>query len=173
MKTLQMLLGIVAIVALLGLNVAVAEIQNSSAKSPNFSMDAGDGSTMPDISFDTMGGTGGDEAQSTCAMTPGGTSPSLLLEEPVLPPETPVSTDPNRDTASSSTLAPLNSLQSAPPYRGTGYPTYPPGVTDPTPDPDNPNTPPAMVVPEPTTMAVVALGLGGVALVSRRRGKKN
>ena len=156
MKTLQILLG--AWVVLLGLiDVATADIKNDM-KPLTFSIDNADGA--PGVSFDAMGGVSGEESQTTCAMTPGGTMPNLLLEEPVVPP-----VNPDQLTSSpANTFAPINSLGSPPPYnqRG-GY-----GNRDPDPPPTPPEDPPP-VVPEPATLMLVGLGVGAIVCATRRR----
>ena len=158
MKTLKIFLGVGVVVFLLGLNTVVADIE-SAGKSLTFSLDIGDGSTdMPKISFDMMGGAGGQEAQTVCAMTPGGKMSNLLLEEPFVPPPAPVSAGSNSPR---SALAQLNSLGSTPPpstNRG-GRRTPPPPLPPP---------PPPPIVPEPTTLLLVGFGVGTV-LAARRR----
>jgi len=173
MKTLKIFFGAGAMIALLGLlNVAPADIR-SDLQPLKFSVDAGDGSIdIPQISFDSDDGN--EETQQTCAMTPGGNMPGLLLEQPFVTPP-----DPERLTSSpEATLAPISALQTPPPYnppRG-GYPPDNPLTPD-SPDvpvgpPDNPDPPdPPSVVPEPATLLLVGLGIAGAA-VARRRWEK-
>ena len=165
MKTLQIFLRVGAVFALLGfLNVATAEIKNESMKPLTFPIDVGDGSSgMPPVSFDSMGGAGNEEAQTTCAMTPGGTMPEMLLEEPVIPPPP---SDEYFTNSPSVTLAPISSLQTPPPYDPRRN-FYPPDTPTP------PTPPPPPVVPEPATLLLVGLGIGAVALVTRRRDEKH
>ena len=160
MKTLQIFLGVGVVIVLLGFNFAAADIENGSARSAlTFSLDTGDGTTdMPAISFDLMGGAGGEEAQLTCAMTPGGNMPNLLLAEPALPRVTPLQ---SRSTSPQVALAPLNSLDSPPGYTPPRRGTLPPGPTPPPP-------PPPLAVPEPATLVLVGLGIGAVAVARRR-----
>ena len=167
MKTLQIILGTGVAFALMGLNVAVADIRNISLSTPiTFPLDLGDGTVMPDISFDLMGGAGPDTAQDTCMMTPGGPATNVLLD---LPPIVPAS-NPNYLSTPQATLEPVSSLNSPPPYyppgRGPGQ-GYPPGPTTPI-DPTEPN-PTSPVVPAPATLLIVGLGLAGVAVLCRRK----
>jgi hypothetical protein len=160
MKTLQILLGVGVFVALLGFNFATADTVNKSAKSPlSFSLDLGDGSGgMPDISFDTVGGTGGTESQTTCAMTPGGTSTDLFTEEPI----NPLGGTPDRLTGYSPQrmFSPIASLNPPPPYY--------PGMYYPLPPPPPPPPPP---VPEPATLMLVGIGVGLATMFARHRRK--
>jgi hypothetical protein len=174
MRTLKMLFGVGLVIALLGLNVATADIKNGGAGSLTFPVDTGDGTaSMPDVTFDSTDGAGGDEAQTTCAMTPGGTSSNALLPEPFVPP-----TDPDTFTDAPLERLANDSLRSPPsPNRDRqGRPLYPPPLppaddnTTPPTDEEEPPPPPA-TVPEPATLLVFGLGLGATALVSRRRRK--
>ena len=161
MKTLKIFLGAVALVALLGLNVVLADTVNQSGQTPmTFSLDAGDGSSMPELSFGTAGGAGEDTAQATCAMTPGGTSTSLMLEEPVVPPVNPEQLTGN---SPQQTLAPVSSLNNNQPYNPRR--DYPPR-TPPTQQEEPP--PPETIVPEPATLVFMALGIGAVTVARRR-----
>ena len=162
MKTLRMILGGAAVVALLGMSTVIADIQNGSGLSGlTFSLDVGSSSSMADVSFDTPDG---EESQSTCAMTPGGTGMSMPYEEPVNP-------IPNPEYYTSSpqaTLAPINSLQApqtqTPGTSGRRYVTPPPPVIE---EEGRRDQPP--VVPEPATLVLMGLGLGAVVAARRRR----
>jgi len=105
MKTLKMILAGTALVTLLGVGVVLADIQNGSAlEGLTFPLDVGSSSAMPDVSFDAQDG---EEAQATCAMTPGGVAMGMPYEEPVNPVP-----DPERYASSPrDTLAPINSLK--------------------------------------------------------------
>jgi hypothetical protein len=167
MKTLKILLGSGAMIALLGfLNVAPADIRNDSIQPLRFDVDAGDGSvSMPQITFDSGGGAT-EEAQQTCAMTPGGNIPGLLSEQQfVTPPNPEHMTHPPEVT-----LAPISALQTPPPYDPRrGYPPTDPTTPEVPVDPEEPPPPP--VVPEPTTLLLVGLGIAGAAAARRRWGR--
>ena len=167
MKTLKILFGVGVVIALLGLNVATADIKSAAGSALTFPLDTGDGTaSMPDVSFDTAGGEGGDESQTTCAMTPGGLSPNPALEQPVIPP-----TDPDTFTDTPLERHANDSLRSPPPNNDRGRrPWYPPTTTD-EPPPEEEEPPPLTAVPEPATLLIVGIGLGATALVARRRRK--
>ena len=176
MKTLQIFLGTGVIIALLVfLNVATADVSNESLKeakkSLTFTVDVGDGSVgMPEVKFAPEDG---EQSQGTCAMTPGGNMPNMLLGEPVLP-------TPKQDMLQNTpdkALEPLSSLKTPPPYHEPyrRRDRQPPD-RDPDPDPNDPDPndpdPPPNTTPEPATLLLVGLGVG-VALCEtrRRRGK--
>ena len=159
MRTLRILFGVGALVALLGLNVAFADIKNESAIQPMFPLDTGDGSSLSPISFDTANSN---EAQQTCAMTPGSPSFNQLLAEPIVPVQ---------DTAQLTQYENLSSVDS----QGVGSFNPPPRRDVPPPmrrDTPPPSTPKKVVTPEPATMVLVGLGIGGMAVVASRRWKK-
>ena len=164
MKTLKIFLGVGAVVALWGLGVVTADTVNESVQTPmTFSLDTGDGSSMPDLSFGTSGGAGEDASQTTCAMTPGGASTNLMMDEPVIPPVNPEQLS---EHSPQQTLAPLNSLNNPPQQYNPRRPYNP--QTPPTTKEDEP--PPETIVPEPATLLIMALGIGA-ATVARRRWK--
>ena len=172
MRTLQILFGGFAAVALLGASVAVAEIRHESIRAMPFSVSTEDGFiTLPDVSFCSIDTMGGEEAQEGCMMIPGGPAPNLLMELPVvLPP----AAQTERYTSAQAAIAPVSSLQSSAPYneprprRGTGTSTA--MTTIPTvPPPDDP--PPIVVIPEPATLVIMGLGVGGAVVARRWREK--
>jgi len=162
MKTLKIIFGVGALVALLGLNVALADIKNESAVHPKFPLDAGDGLSLSPITFDTASNN---EAQTTCAMTPGAPSVNLLLAEPVVPPQDVEPLTQYEDMSPVSSPGELRSADPPPPLRRD----YPPPPTK----TNNPPPPKEVVTPEPATMLLIGLGIGGVAVVARRRWKKS
>lgn len=164
MKTLRVLFGVVALVALLGLNVVLADIKNDSAAVPQFPLDAGDGSNLSPISFDNESDNG---AQTTCATTPGGGAPNPMMEL-----NTPV--DPLRDTEQLTQYDDLSPVSGQDPQNGAipsrdlpprqpGWQIPPNAVTT----GDDATT--TSSTPEPATMLIIGLGIGGVAVAARRR----
>ena len=164
MRTLLTFLGAGTMIALLGwVQVAIADVRNDSIKPLEFTIGAGDGSVdMPSIKFDTDGT--GEEAQRTCAMTPG--MPDLLLEQPVTTSQEPEHLAGYQTSSPAVTLAPISSLQTPPPYSSARrwYPDDPevPVITT-----DEPGTSPPLV-PEPATVLLIGIGIAGVAVARRR-----
>ena len=194
MKALRVFFGIGAATALLGAGVAMAEIKNESIKSLRFSVDIGDNSvSLPEFVFCDLDSMGGEGAGDVCMMTPGGPSQNVLLELPVVPLPSPASAEESY-TSARAAIAPVSLLQaSTPPAEQPlrGYPsgttdpsgpTDPPGTVDPI-DPTDPPGPPVdpfvppvdptdpspTVVPEPATLVIVGLGIGGAVVARRRR----
>jgi len=163
MKTLRVILGGTAIVALLGVS-AMADVQNVSALSaPVFSLDIGSGADMQDISFGTSDNS--EESQTTCAMTPGGASMGMLYEDPVINPID----EPERYTNSPQiSLASINSFRTPGVQNTTpGYPYNPNPAPAPPTDGTTPGTEPP-VVPEPATLMLFGIGIGAVFATRRR-----
>ena len=158
MKKLQVFFLIGAAVALLGGSVAMAEIRNEGLKALTFPVSTADGSiSLPDASFGGGTGTGGEEAQATCMMTPGGTMPDLLFELPPLPPINRERTVDNYSTPIAAGVLPSQRrYDPRRPYnpRTPTIPEYPP--------------PPEILVPEPATLVIVGLGITGMAVVRRK-----
>jgi len=166
MRTLQILLGTIATTALVGAGVAVAEIRHS-IESPKFSVSTEDGSiTLPELKFCDVG-----EEAEPCVMTPSGTAPSMLMELPVVPPAVLAQTA--RYTSAQAAIAPISSLPSSTSYneprpRRTRTPT----TTSTVPIvPAPPDDPPQIevTIPEPATLVVVGLGIGGAVAARRWR----
>jgi len=162
MKTLKIFFGVGALVALLGLNVALADIKSESAAQPTFSLYTGDGTSLSPITFDVATNN---EAQTTCAMTPGSPSLSPLLPEPVVP------------LQATEQLTQYNDMSSVGSQEGGSNYNPPPQPyrrdLPPPPRNDGPPSEDQVVTPEPATMLLIGLGIGGVAVAARRRWKKN
>ena len=168
MKMLQMFFGLGATVALLGANVAIAEIR-SGVDPLTFSVGTGGTSASMSVSFSDAGGFGSEEAHGTCTMTPGGNMPNVILELPVV--TSIYAKDSVYGTARVvDTLDTDNVFRSTPPLYTPNRRYLPPpddgqSSTDP---PDGSST---SVVPEPATLLIVGLGIGAVAAMCRRRWK--
>jgi len=165
MKTLRIIIGVGVAMSLLGLNVVQADMKNASSKVPlSFSLDFGDSSVvMPELTFDAVDGASGEEAQQTCAMTPGGVASSLLLQLPSVS-QMNNNTEGYSRASSQVSLSPLYSLpppSHSPNGRGrTGRPFNPPTLKV------SEDDPPADV-PEPATLVIVGLGIGAAAVARR------
>ena len=169
MKTLHIIFGTGVAMFLLGLNGVLADMKHESSSVPlTFSLDYGDSSViLPDLTFDTVYGTGGEEAQTTCAMTPGGLSSSgLLMQTPIVPLVHNRPEDYRRGSPQAS-LPPGYSLPPQP---------YSPNNRSRNRSPIGPVSPsiwvdpedPTVAVPEPATLVIVGLGIGAVTIVRRR-----
>ena len=173
MKALQIFFGMGVAVALLGASVAVAEIRHESIMEPiRFSVSTEDGFiTLPDITFCNINTFSGEEAQATCLATPGGPAPDILMELPAVPAAVPVA----GYTSAQAAIAPVSLLQSpSPPGErrlrgggggGTGGDGSPPIEIIPEP----PVEPPPYVIPEPATLMIISLGIGGAVAARRWR----
>jgi len=173
MKTLQMFFGVGVAVALLGVNVAMAEFRHVSLDrgvefTPTF--ETADGTvTMPTFSFCDASKLGHptEDAQSTCAITPGGIAAGLLMELPVLPP----AVAPRHEVAQPLAYSP-GTLPEQRPYNEPRLPYSRPPA--PMPTPQSPDELPPIEggeIPEPATLLIVGLGVAGVAM-ARRKGWK-
>jgi len=172
MKTLQIFFGMGAAMALLGANVAIAEIRFGGEVgmrplefTPTFETEGGV-VTLPTLSFCNFDSLGGEEAQATCAMTPGGTRAGLMPELPDIQPVTLERSTPVQDVAFSPGTLPSQRPYNERPLRGG---TSTSTITIPE-DPETP-PPPGDLVPEPATLLLVGLGIAGVAAVRRRHQK--
>ena len=178
MKALKIFFGSSVAIVLLGGGLAMGDIRTDSIKPLMFSVSTEDGSvTMPDFSFCDVDSVNGEEAQTTCMSNPGGSGQGLLMDLPVVPPGTPERTE--RYTSAEAAIDPISPLRS-PEIPNERRPRNPDGRNPgggivPEPEPEDPEpeepTPPPYVIPEPATLAIVGLGIGGLALVRRwRRG---
>ena len=168
MRTLQVFFGVGTAVALLGVNVALADFEFRTLQEPvKFSptFDTVDGTvTMPTFVFDG-GNIGAEQAQDTCAMTPGGPSAGLMMDLPLLPPIVPTYTP----AIPSAPFAANNALPTTTPYEERR--TYSRGGGGGSRGGVGEDDPVIELVPEPTTLLIVGLGITGVAM-ARRRGRK-
>jgi len=173
MKTLKIFFGVVVAVGLLGSSVAMAEIRLESMQRLMFSVSTDDGSiTLPDFSFCDIDSFGGEEAQATCMMTPGGPAPNVLMDLPDIPRTVPAS----GYTSAQAAIAPVSLLQSpSPPGEPRGGRGSEGGGGNGGGNGDDgvivvPQDPPPYAIPEPATLVIVGLGIAGV--VAARRWKK-
>ena len=163
MKVLQKFFGICVAIALLGASFAAAEIRTESVQPLKFSVSAGDDSiTLPDLTFGNTDSASGEEAQSTCAMTPGGPTPGGMLEMPIIPPVTPARVEPVQNVAFSAGALPSQRSYNERAFRGGSGGGGGGGGGGDTPPP------PIIVVPEPATLVIVGLGIAGMAVARRR-----
>jgi len=166
-----MFFGVGIVVALLGVNVAMADFRHRSLDRPvefTPTFETADGTvTMPTLSFcdNSKLGRPTEDAQSTCAMTPGGIAAGLLMELPILPP----AVAPRHEVAQPLAYSP-GTLPGQRPYNEPRLP-YGRPPTPPTPPIDEPPPIEVDVIPEPATLLIVGLGVAGVAM-ARRKGWK-
>lgn len=152
---------------LLFCSVANAELR-SSVQPIMFELSTDDGSLiLPAFSFCDVDSFGGEEAQATCMMTPGGSNISLLLENPItynVLPETRLDLAPNTSLAAAVT-APYRA--NIPSFRGIRDPgtTPEPEVSMPPPD----DQPSGHIIPAPSTLLILAPGLAGLFFLKRRQ----
>ena len=174
MRTLRMFFGVVVAVALIGVSAAFAEIKFSVEEIP-FPVSTDDGSiSLPDVVFCKLGPTGGgEEAQDGCLMSPTGAAPNTMLDLPMLAPlAAPARAE--GYTSAQAAIAPISSLQSPTPYReralrGLGGTSTGTGTTPSTPPAEDEPPPQIVVIPEPATLVIVGLGIGGAVVAQRRR----
>jgi len=127
-----------------------------------FSLSLGDGSELEDLVMDDAPE---DTSQTTCAMTPGGTSTLVLLEEPI----TLTKLEEDGTETPIAVLQPINSLNT-PLDSPRSIPYNPNPVPN---EPEEPeDLPVTTMTPEPATLAIIGLGLGalgGWTLRGRRK----
>ena len=159
MSVLQKFFGVGAAVALLGASVAMAEIR-TEFKPLEFKVSTADGSvTLPDFSFDKNSGGEAEESQATCAMTPGGPSPGVMMELPIVPPVVPDRIEPVQDVTFSAGTLPSQRRFNEQRFRETTTTTTREEII-------------ITELPEPATLVIIGLGVTGVA-VARRRWRKS
>jgi hypothetical protein len=168
MKTLRIIFGVGLTMIPLELTATLADMKYESSRVPlTFPLDIGDSSViMADLTFDTLDGVGGEEAQATCAMTPGGAATGLLMQTPVIPL---VNNRPANYTYNSPQVSqsPLDSLPPTTSYNPSSNRRRSiPHNTSIRSVPEKRETD----TPEPATLLIVGLGISA-AVVARRRWK--
>ena len=169
MRTLQMFFGVGMVVALLGANVAVADFEHRSLQPVRFSFDSADGTiVIPEFSFCDASRLGRptEDAQATCAMTPGGIASSVMMELPVPLP----AIVPRQEVVQPIAYSP-GTLPGQRPFNEQRTYRSPTTTSTPPPQPDDERPPIEADVPEPATLLIVGLGVAGVAM-ARRKGRK-